>query len=282
MNIKFLDSVLKYFTVIICCAVIGLFVQEIYSKNNPNISGNIVFLIVSGSAFIGYAIIVVLLNEIIPKLNIGKFSKNKKTFDEQRENEEKSMDLQILEVDAKVSPNDSQILDENFPILKNEKLKLEDDKSTVEVDNQIVKAELSNDFSDLDKIRIRAKATEEKLIQEKLELIIQYTKEKLAPYASDEDLFKLCDYLIVFLRDGKIENVNPIKITVLSTTDLMHFGWNVWNHYKGNNQRIHVAEFLKTVFYENFREIEETKTVEKLLTSRSKEGLIIIEKNLLQ
>ena len=92
MNIKFLDSVLKYFTVIICCAVIGLFVQEIYSKNNPNISGNIVFLIVSGSAFIIYAIIVVILNEIIPKLNIGKFFKNKNTIDEQRENEEHSKD----------------------------------------------------------------------------------------------------------------------------------------------------------------------------------------------
>ena len=91
MNIKFLDSVLKYFTVIICCAVIGLFVQEIYSKNNPNISGNIVFLIVSGSAFIIYAIIVVILNEIIPKLNIGKFFKNKNTIDEQRENEEHSV-----------------------------------------------------------------------------------------------------------------------------------------------------------------------------------------------
>ena len=88
MNIKFFDSVLKYFTVIICCAVIGLFVQEIYSKNNPHISGNIVFLIVFGSAFILYAIIVVLLNEIIHKLNIGKFFK-KNTSDEQREKEEK-------------------------------------------------------------------------------------------------------------------------------------------------------------------------------------------------
>lgn len=91
MNIKFFDSVLKYFTVIICCAVIGLFVQEIYSQNNPNISGNIVFFIVSGSAFILYAIIIVLLNEIIPTLNIGKFFK-RNTFGEQRENEEKSKD----------------------------------------------------------------------------------------------------------------------------------------------------------------------------------------------
>lgn len=92
MNIKFLDSVLKYFTVIICCTVVGLFVQEVYSKNNPHISGNIVFWIASGSAFIVYAIIIVLLNEILPKLNIGKFFKNKNSIDEAIQNEEKSKD----------------------------------------------------------------------------------------------------------------------------------------------------------------------------------------------
>ena len=92
MNIKFLDSVLKYFTVIICCAVVGLFVQEVYSKNNTHISGNIVFWIASGSAFIVYAIIIVLLNEILPKLNIGKFFKNKNSLDEAIQNEVKSKD----------------------------------------------------------------------------------------------------------------------------------------------------------------------------------------------
>ncbi|MFP3834653.1 hypothetical protein [Chryseobacterium sp. SIMBA_028] len=90
MNIKFLDSVLKYFTVIICCAVVGLFVQEVYSKNNPHISGNIVFWIASGSAFIVYAIIIVLLNEILPKLNIGKFFKNKNSLNEAIQNEVKT------------------------------------------------------------------------------------------------------------------------------------------------------------------------------------------------
>lgn len=92
MNIKFFDSVLKYFTVIICCAVVGLFVQEVYSKNNPHISGNIVFWIASGSAFVVYAIIIVLLNEILPQLNIGKFFKNKNSSDEVIQNEEKSKD----------------------------------------------------------------------------------------------------------------------------------------------------------------------------------------------
>lgn len=286
MNIKFFDSVLKYFTVIICCAIIGVFVQEAYSKNNPNISGNIVFLITSGSAFILYSIIVVLLNEIIPKLNIGRFAKNINTFTEQKENEENLEDAETVESDIQPSSNDDQIFNEIIPILKDEKNKLKEDKSTREIVNQIsdtsLEIENPKDLSDLDKIRIRAKAREEELIQEKLDLIVQYTKEKLALYITDEDLYKLCDYLVVFLRDGKIENVNPIKITVLGTTDLMHFGWNVWNHYRGNNQRIDVAKFLKTVFSQSFTEIDEIITIEKLLTSRKEQGIIKIEKNLLQ
>ncbi|WP_028123058.1 hypothetical protein [Epilithonimonas tenax] len=286
MNIKFFDSVLKYFTVIICCAIIGVFVQEAYSKNNPNISGNIVFLITSGSAFILYSIIVVILNEIIPKLNIGRFAKNINTFTEQKENEENLEDAETVESDIQPSSNDDQIFNEIIPILKDEKNKLKEDKSTREIVNQIsdtsLEIENPKDLSDLDKIRIRAKAREEELIQEKLDLIVQYTKEKLALYITDEDLYKLCDYLVVFLRDGKIENVNPIKITVLGTTDLMHFGWNVWNHYRGNNQRIDVAKFLKTVFSQSFTEIDEIITIEKLLTSRKEQGIIKIEKNLLQ
>lgn len=284
MNIKFFDSILKYFTVIICCAIIGVFVQEAYSKNNPNVSGSIVFLITSGSAFILYSIIVVLLNEIIPKLNIGRFIKNKNTFTEQKENEENLEDAETVESDIQPSSNDDQIFNEVIPILKDEKHKLKEDKSTSEIVNQISDASLienPKDLSDIDKIRIRAKAREEELLLEKLELIVQYTKEKLALYTTDKDLFKLCDYLVVFLRDAKIENADPINITVLSTTDLMHFGWNVWNHYKGINQRKDLAKFLKIVFSLSFNEMEET-TIEKLLTSRNNEGLIKIEKNLLQ
>ncbi len=64
----------------------------------------------------------------------------------------------------------------------------------------------------------------------------------------------------------------------VKTIDLMHFGWNVWHHYRGNNQRKDVAKFLKIVFSESFKEMEES-TIEKLLSSRKEEGLIKIEDN---
>jgi hypothetical protein len=52
----------------------------------------------------------------------------------------------------------------------------------------------------------------------------------------------------------------------------------VWHHYRGNNQRKDVAKFLKIVFSESFKEMEES-TIEKLLSSRKEEGLIKIEDN---
>jgi hypothetical protein len=67
-------------------------------------------------------------------------------------------------------------------------------------------------------------------------------------------------------------------VNTLKTIDLMHFGWNVWHHYRGNNQRKDVAKFLKIVFSESFKEMEES-TIEKLLSSRKEEGLIKIEDN---
>ncbi|MCT3662962.1 hypothetical protein HZR00_10645 [Elizabethkingia anophelis] len=175
---------------------------------------------------------------------------------------------------------DNQVLEKNHQ-------SLEEDYQTLETENHLSDSSKDdnekhlNGFSDIEKIRIRAKAREEELIQEKLELIVQYTKEKLALYTTDEDLYKLCDYLVVFLRDGKIENINPIKVTVLSPADLRHFGWNVWNHYRGKNKRIDVAKFLKIVFSQSFKEVAEPETIEKLLTSKNDGKFIKIEENLL-
>lgn len=281
MKVKYYENIVKYLPVLTVCLLIGILGRiHFINKGADEFTVNVIFIIFTGFGISIYAIFGLFFNELIelffkifPKKKISTISEKYTSSNE---------NLEILKEDNKIIDENNRILEMNSRALIDNEATLEDNHQSIETDDQIIKAELSNNFSDLEIIRIRAKGREEELIQEKLELIVQYTKEKLAPYASDEDLYKLCDYLIVFLRDGKIENVNPIKITVLSTTDLMHFGWNVWNHYRGNNKRIDVAKFLKTVFSQSFREIEETKTIEKLLTSRSKEGLIIIEKNLLQ
>lgn len=134
MNIKFFDSILKYFTVVICCAVVGLFVQDIYSKNDPNISGNIVFLIGSGIAFILYAFIVIFLNELVPKLNIQRSFKKEKTFDKQRKNEEKFKDIQLLEKNTKI---DNIIIEDDKQSNVEKKPILEGSSQTLDVDTQI-------------------------------------------------------------------------------------------------------------------------------------------------
>ncbi|MPS65121.1 hypothetical protein SAMN05660493_02157 [Epilithonimonas bovis DSM 19482] len=187
-------------------------------------------------------------------------------------------------------PNDVSIdnfekLELNEEPLQNLPTIIEEEKLTSEVENEIsntlLEAEKPVELSDIEKIRIQAKSDNEKILQGKLDFIVQYTKQKFAPYASDEEILRFCTYLVNFLKDGKIENVNPIKVEVLGTIDLKHFGWNVWNHYKGKNERKDVAKFLKTVFPYTFNDTV-LPTIEKQLTSRKNEGLIKIEDNLLQ
>jgi len=187
--------------------------------------------------------------------------------------------------ESQIGEDKNQILDKNILALKDSKPNLTDSDQNLESDNQISEIlydnDLSVDVSDIEKIRIRTKSKNEEIIKEKLDFLVSYTQEKFALYTSDEDINRFCIYLIDFLKDSKIENINQVKIETLSTTDLMHFGWNVWSYHKGRNQRKDVAKFLKTVFSENFKEMEET-TIEKLLSSRKNEGLIKINENLLQ
>jgi len=154
---------------------------------------------------------------------------------------------------------------------------MREDKSAKKV---VLENEEPIEISDIEKIRIKAKSESEKIVQEKLGFIVQYTKEKFAPYSSDEEINRFRIYLIEFLKGSKIDTITPIRVNTLKTIDLMHFGWNVWHHYRGNNQRKDVAKFLKIVFSESFKEMEES-TIEKLLSSRKEEGLIKIEDNLL-
>ena len=146
------------------------------------------------------------------------------------------------------------------------------------ISETILENEEPIEISDIEKIRIKAKSESEIIVQEKLGFIVQYTKEKFAPYSSDEEINRFSIYLIEFLKDSKIDTITPIRVNTLKTIDLMHFGWNVWHHYRGNNQRKDVAKFLKIVFSESFKEMEES-TIEKLLSSRKEEGLIKIEDN---
>lgn len=272
MKQNYRDILIQNLAIIIGGVVTGLGVRLIeLEKGADEFTANSIFWVIN---FVFILLYLAFVSFGISLIEIFKQIKNK--FYNQNNVEKQEDDSKNIQIVNST---------ENLKLNKKPQNMIEKETSTLEVENEIsntlLEAEKLVELSDIEKIRIQTKSENEKILQGKLDFIVQYTKQKFAPYASDEEILRFCIYLIGFLENSKFENVTIVKINTLKTIDLMHFGWNVWNHYRGNNQRKDVAKFLKTVFSENFKNMEEP-VIEKLLTSRKNEGLIKIEDNLFQ
>ncbi|MDR1091367.1 MAG: mobilization protein [Prevotella sp.] len=100
---------------------------------------------------------------------------------------------------------------------------------------------------------------------ERLGIAIQYSRKTLAPYISDADMKLLYEYIEMYSEGTSFEKITiqPVKIKELTTTDVCHFGWNIWNHFNVADQW-GAAQFLKTVFHEKLKDVE-LKTIKKKL-----------------
>ena len=113
-----------------------------------------------------------------------------------------------------------------------------------------------------------------------LKIAQEYTQKIFAPYLSDSDINRLCSYINIYAKKEELKRVVSIKLDdQLSTTDIYHFGWNIWNHFPKQDQ-IQMAEFLKIVFTHTFREVENTKTIKKKLKIFEPECIIQIQEDL--
>lgn len=272
MKIKYFEYIAICLSVFLACIFIGNAAREYSIRNGADeFTINLFFWGGIGLGVLIFVFVILFLDPIVNWI-VKRFLNNSKSklVEEQ---EDDSKNIQIVNSTENFELNEKHM--QNFPNIIEE-------EPTFEVEKKISETILENEepieISDIEKIRIKAKSESEKIVQEKLGFIVQYTKEKFAPYSSDEEINRFSIYLIEFLKDSKIDTVTPIRVNTLKTIDLMHFGWNVWNHCRGNNQRKDVAKFLKIVFSESFKEMEES-TIEKLLSSRKEEGLIKIEDN---
>ena len=274
MKIKYFEYIAICLSVFLACIFIGNAAREYSIRNGADeFTINLFFWGGIGLGVLIFVFVILFLDPIVNWI-VKRFLNNSKSklVEEQ---EDDSKNIQIVNSTENFELNEKHM--QSFPNINEE-------EPTFEVEKKISETILENEepieISDIEKIRIKAKSESEKIVQEKLGFIVQYTKEKFAPYFSDEEINRFSIYLIEFLKDSKIDTITPIRVNTLKTIDLMHFGWNVWHHYRGNNQRKDVAKFLKIVFSESFKEMEES-TIEKLLSSRKEEGLIKIEDNLL-
>lgn len=272
MKIKYFEYIAICLSVFLACIFIGNAAREYSIRNGADeFTINLFFWGGIGLGVLIFVFVILFLEPIVNWI-VKRFLNNSKSklVEEQ---EDDSKNIQIVNSTENFELNEKHM--QSFPNIIEEEPAFEVEKKISET---ILENEEPIEISDIEKIRIKAKSESEKIVQEKLGFIVQYTKEKFAPYFSDEEINRFSIYLIEFLKDSKIDTVTPIRVNTLKTIDLMHFGWNVWHHYRGNNQRKDVAKFLKIVFSESFKEMEES-TIEKLLSSRKEEGLIKIEDN---
>jgi len=111
------------------------------------------------------------------------------------------------------------------------------------------------------------------------QVAIFYTKTVFAPFISDDDFERLCSFVEMYSVGEDLGEVESVNLNPqLNTSDLYHFGWNIWNHFKVSKQ-IEVATFLKNVFPEILNDVE-TETIKRHLKDDELKCVIKIQKNL--
>lgn len=120
----------------------------------------------------------------------------------------------------------------------------------------------------LDSMRKEHKQQEQQRKEKLLEDAIGYTRTAFAPYATDENINRLYDYITDYYKSIQLnKSIQPVIVKDLSNGDLFHFGWNIWNHFKPirNSKQDETAHFLKVVFARQLKDVD-TDTIRKKLT----------------
>ena len=82
--------------------------------------------------------------------------------------------------------------------------------------------------SEYEVMRTNAIAEKNRAIQTKLEKVLNYTKQTMVAYMSEEDLNRLCTYVAEYSTGNTLKKISPVKVdSQLKSIDIMHFGWNI-------------------------------------------------------
>ena len=131
--------------------------------------------------------------------------------------------------------------------------------------------------SNYEVLRANAIAERERASQAKLERVLDYTKQTMVSYMSEEELNRLCGYITEYSL-GDTPKVSPVSVdSELKSIDLMHFGWNIGKAF--GKKRIHTATFIKRVFAHALRDIE-ISTIERKMSHTESECRIKLDSNI--
>ena len=132
--------------------------------------------------------------------------------------------------------------------------------------------------SEYEVMRTKSIAKKNRAIQTKLEKVISYTKQTMVAYMSEEDLNRLCAYIVEYSSGDTLQKISPVKVdSQLKSIDIMHFGWNIGKAF--SKKRIHTATFIKNVFAHTLRDLE-ISTIERKMSHTETDSYIKLNKNI--
>ena len=128
--------------------------------------------------------------------------------------------------------------------------------------------ETISELSEYEVMRTNAIAEKNRTIQTRLEKVLNYTKQTMVAYMSEEDLNRLCTYVAEYSIGDTLQKISPVKVdSQLKSIDIMHFGWNIGKAF--GRKRIHTATFIKNVFAYTLRDLEISTIERKMSHSES-------------
>lgn len=128
-------------------------------------------------------------------------------------------------------------------------------------------------------MRTNSIAKKNQVIQTKLEKVLSYTKQTMVAYLSEEDLNRLCAYIVEYSSGDTLQKISPVKVDLqLKSIDIMHLGWNIGKAF--NKKRIHTAIFIKNIFSHTLRNLE-ISTIERKMSHTESECHIKLDINII-
>lgn len=132
--------------------------------------------------------------------------------------------------------------------------------------------------SEYDALRAHDIAEKNRATQTRLEKVLNYTKQTMAAYMSEEDLTRLCEYITEYSTGDTLQKISPVKVDAqLKSIDIMHFGWNIGKVFC--KKRVHTATFIKDVFAHTLCDLE-ISTIERKMSHTESESHIKLNKEI--
>lgn len=132
--------------------------------------------------------------------------------------------------------------------------------------------------SEYEALRTHAIAEKNRATQTRVEKVLNYTKQTMAAYMSEEDLTSLCKYITEYSTGDTLQKISPVKVDAqLKSIDIMHFGWNIGKAFC--KKRVHTATFIKRVFAHTLCDLE-ISTIERKMSHTESESHIKLNKEI--